>query len=221
MRIRTIAASAAAAAVILGGGTAALAASGSSTAPTAKATTSRTFTGCVTKARTLAHLYGDSHSCASGQLRFTWNQVGQQGPSGVVSTHTTDLHGVASVPTGGSFVLRSTPVGTITLKAGTYLLNVNAKATPNVSSGIEVFPQFFVYNQAVNPAFAGDLFNVGSGPLASNSTTIDSYFSGSGTVTLATTTTLHFIAFGYDSDTSAGTYTLDDLSVTATQLNVR
>ena len=96
---------------------------------------------------------------------------------------------------------------------------MNAKATPNVSSGIEVFPQFFVYNQAVNPAFAGDLFNVGSGPLASNSTTIDSYFSGSGTVTLTGTTTLHLIAFGYDSDTSAGTYKLDDLSVTATRLN--
>jgi hypothetical protein len=137
-----------------------------------------------------------------------------------VSTATSDLGGVASVPTGGSFVSRSTQVGTISLKAGIYLLNVNAKATPNVSSGIEVFPQFFVYNQAVSPSFAGDLFNVGSGPLASNSTTIDSYFSGSGTITLTQTTTLHIYAFGYDSDTSAGTYTLDDLSVTATQLNV-
>ena len=130
MRIRTIAASAAATVVSLGGGTAALAASGSPAAPTAKATTTgQTFTGRVTKARTLAHLYGDVHSCASGQQRWTWNAVGQQGPSGVVSTAISDLRGVASVPTGGSFVSRSTQVGTIALKAGTYLLNVNAKAS--------------------------------------------------------------------------------------------
>ena len=145
--------------------------------------------------------------------------TGPQGPSGVVSTGVTDLGSVASVATGGSFVTRATEVGTISLKAGTYLLNVNAKATPDVSSAIEIFPQFFVYDQAANASFTGDLFNVGSGPLASNSTTIDSYFSGSGEVTLSSQTTLYIYAFGYDSDTSGGTYTLDDLSVTATQLN--
>lgn len=96
---------------------------------------------------------------------------------------------------------------------------MNAKATPNVSAAIEVFPQFFVYDQAANASFTGDLFNVGSGPLASNSTTIDSYFSGSGEITLTAATTLHVYAFGYDSDRSAGTYTLDDLSVTATQIS--
>ncbi|HEY2079283.1 MAG TPA: hypothetical protein VGH53_23375, partial [Streptosporangiaceae bacterium] len=82
-----------------------------------------------------------------------------------------------------------------------------------------VFPQFFVYDQPANSSFTGDLFNVGSGPLASNNTTIDSYFSGSGEVTLSSDTTLHVYAFGYDSDRSAGTYTLDDLSVTATHIN--
>lgn len=31
--------------------------------------------------------------------------------------------------------------------------------------------------------------------------------------------TLHVYAFGYDSDQGAGSYTLDDLAVTATQIN--
>jgi hypothetical protein len=136
----------------------------------------------------------------------------------VVSTTTTDLGRVASVATGGGFVANSTPVGTVTLKAGTYLLNLNAKATPKASSAIEVFPQFFVYDQVKNASFTGDLFNVGSGPLASNNTSIDSYYSGSAVLTLAQATTLHVYAFGYDSDRSAGTYVLDDLSVTATQI---
>ena len=71
-----------------------------------------------------------------------------------------------------------------------------------------------------NAAFTGDLFNVGSGALESGvNANIDSYFSGSGEVTLATATTLHVCAFGYNSDRGAGSYILDDLSVTATQLN--
>lgn len=146
--------------------------------------------------------------------------AGPQGPSGVVSAVTTDLGAVASVPTGGSFVTNATEVGTVDLKAGTYLLNINAKATPDVSSAVEVFPQFFIYDQPANAAFTGDLFNVGSGSLATSNTTIDSYFSGSGEVTLAQDTTLHVYAFGYNADRSAGSYALDDLSVTATALTV-
>ena len=145
--------------------------------------------------------------------------AGPQGPSGVVSTQTTDLGGVTSVATGGSFLTNSTQVGTVTLTAGTYLLSLNAKATPNAASAVEVFPQFFVYNQQKNSNFTGNVFNVGSGPLASNNTTIDSYYSGSTVVTLAQDTTLYVYAFGYDSDRGAGTYTLDDLALSATKIN--
>jgi hypothetical protein len=227
---------AAAAVAVLGSAAAALAAGGGTPATTAA---SSVITGC-SKHYVPELIYVGTHACPSGDGVQTWNVAGQQGPagpagaagqpgaagppgyrgpSGVVSTGVTDLGSVASVATGGSFVTRATEVGTISLKAGTYLLNVNAKATPDVSSAIEIFPQFFVYDQAANASFTGDLFNVGSGPLASNSTTIDSYFSGSGEVTLSSQTTLYIYAFGYDSDTSGGTYTLDDLSVTATQLN--
>jgi hypothetical protein len=224
---------AAAAVAVLGSGAAALAAGAETPATTAA---SSVITGC-SKHYVPELIYVGAHACPSGDGVQTWNVAGRQGPagpagptgktgpagpqgpSGVVSTGTTDLGAVASVPTGGSFVSKATQVGTISLKAGTYLLNVNAKATPDVSSPIEVFPQFFVYDQPANASFTGDLFNVGSGPLASNNTTIDSYFSGSGEVTLSSDTTLHVYAFGYDSDTSAGTYKLDDLSVTATQIN--
>jgi hypothetical protein len=143
----------------------------------------------------------------------------------VVSTGTTDLGGLASVPTGGSFNNATTgavDVGQISLTPGTYLLNVNAKATPPIggTGAVEVFPQFFVYNQLKNAAFTGDLFNVGSGALQSGGfANIDSYFSGSSEVTLTVATTLHIYAFGYDSDRSAGSYILDDLSVTATHIN--
>ena len=56
---------------------------------------------------------------------------GSNGTNGVTSAVTTDLGGVSSVPTGGSFVANATLAGTLSLKAGTYLLSVNAKATPN------------------------------------------------------------------------------------------
>lgn len=145
--------------------------------------------------------------------------TGAQGPGGVTSAVTKDLGAVASVPTGGGFVAGATEVGTVDLKAGTYMVSVAAKATPLLTSDVQVFPQFFVYDQAANAAFSGDLFNVGSGALESGGhVTIDSYYSGSGVVTLTGATTLHVYAFGYDSDTGAGSYALDDLTVTAVQL---
>lgn len=152
--------------------------------------------------------------------------AGAQGPSGVVSTGTHSLVSDASpvsVPTGGSFVSRAVQVGTVHLDAGTYLVNLGAKATPPAggTGAMQVFPQLFVYDQAANANFTGDLFNAGSGALeAGSNATINSYYSGSSEITVpAGGETLHVYAFGYDSDTSAGSYTLNDLSVTATQLN--
>lgn len=157
------------------------------------------------------------YTAASGAAG-TQGPAGPAGPSGVVSVAAHDLGAVASVATGGSFATGKTLVGTVALKAGTYLLAVNAKATPDVSSAVEVFPQFFVYNGAALADFSNDLFNVGSGPLASSNTTIDSYYSGTSVVTLAADATIDVYAFGYDSDRGAGSYALDDLSVTAVQL---
>jgi hypothetical protein len=149
----------------------------------------------------------------------TQGPAGPAGPSGVVSVTTKDLGAVASVATGGSFVTNAKLVGTVSLKAGTYLVSVSAKATPLMTGAVQVFPQFFVYDQPANAAFTGDLFNVGSGALESGgNVNIDSYYTGSSVITLASATTLDLYAFGYDSDRGAGTYALDDLTVTAVQL---
>lgn len=148
----------------------------------------------------------------------TKGDTGPAGPSGVVSVTAKDLGSVASVATGGSFAANKTLVGTVALKEGTYLVSVNAKATPLTSSAVEVFPQFFAYNGAALADFSNDLFNVGSGALATNSTTIDSYYSGTSVITLTADSTVNVYAFGYDSDQGAGTYKLDDLKVTAVQL---
>lgn len=132
-----------------------------------------------------------------------------------------------SVPTGGSFSANKTLVGTVQLSQGTYLVHLGFMATPNTSlSNGQVFPQMFVYNGAQVSGFSNDLFNIGSGALEnptsaelSGKDVIDSYYSGSDLVTVpAGGETLDFYAFGYDSDTSAGSYLLDTATVTTVQL---
>lgn len=124
------------------------------------------------------------------------------------------------IPTGGSFLSGAVEVGTLNLNAGTYLVNVSAKATPNASGdSAQIFPQFFVYNQVKNTNFNGNEFNIGAGALEPDGTNHDSYYSGSGIVIVpASGETLHVYAFGYDSNTGAGSYQLDSGSITAIAL---
>jgi hypothetical protein len=135
-----------------------------------------------------------------------------------VSGTTTLVSTDTAIPTGGPFAANATQAGTLTLKKGTYLVSVNGKARASTSSAVEIFPQFFVYDQVKNTNFTGDLLNVGAGALPVNNTSIDSYYSGYGQITLPADTTLHVYAFGYDGDRSASQYTLENLSVTATQV---
>ena len=173
------------------------------------------------------------HHCSRG-TRIAWNEQGQrgargpQGPSGVVSTSDASLvTGTAvNVTTGGSFTTHKTLVGTVKLKGGTYLVNVNFVATPNAVTTGQVFPQVFVYNGAQLSNFSNDLFNVGSGALEQatqpeiNTDPINSYFSGSAEIKVPSAgETLDVYAFGYDSDTGAGSYALNALHVTSTALN--
>lgn len=155
--------------------------------------------------------------------------AGPQGPSGVVSTANDSLVGSTpmNVPTGGPFSKNKTLVGTIDLKPGTYLLNVNFMASPNAPTNGAVFPSLYVYNGPQTTGFANDLFNVGSGALEQATSAeitandvVDSYFSGSGEITVPSGgETLDIYAFGYDSDTGAGSYQLDTAVVTVTALN--
>jgi hypothetical protein len=158
-----------------------------------------------------------------GTLGFGTAQMAHAAPL-PANIVTTDLGGVASVPTGGPFNTNKTLVGTVDLTAGTYTVSVNAKATPNAVTTGAVFPQFFVYNGAALPTWTNDLFNVGNGSLEQFTTSplpsnlIDSYYSGSGVVTVpAAGETLDVYAFGYDSGGGLGSYKLDDLTVTATK----
>lgn len=132
-----------------------------------------------------------------------------------------------SVTTGGSFTSRASLLKTtVPLTEGTYMVSVSFKATPDAVTTGTVFPQMMVYNGPVNSSFTNNLFNVGSGALelptnaeVSNSDLIDSYYSGVNVVTVpAGGETLDFYAFGYDSDTGSGSYTLDSASVTAVRL---
>ena len=156
--------------IILGSAGGALAATGSITG-------SGTIAGCITgSSRTLQDVHSPASSlrrCAKGS-RIAWNEQGQKGargpqgpkgPSGVVSTSDASLvTGAAmNVATGGSFTNLKTKVGTVNLKAGTYLVNVNFVATPNAVTTGQVFPQVFIYNGAQLSNFSNDLFNVGVG----------------------------------------------------------
>lgn len=158
----------------------------------------------------------------------TQGQPGKDGKSGkngngVVWNGTANLlslSGPQSVATGGGFVANSTLVGTITLAtAGYWDIQVNAQATPKASGDTaQIFPQLFVYTQPKNSNFDGDLFNIGSGALEPDGTNHNSYLNGSMTVFVASPATkLYVYAFGYDSDTGAGSYTLNYVNMTYTE----
>lgn len=154
-----------------------------------------------------------------------------QGPSGVVSTKTYTLKSDPSgnsdiIPTGGRFANYAKMIGTATLPAGTYLINVNFMATPNAVTSGAVFPQGFVYDGTAKSDFSNDMYNFGSGALAPyNASTptdqVNSYYSGSSEIVVpAVGETLDVYAFGYDSDHGAGSYELNSATLTATALNV-
>jgi len=230
--IGVIAVAAAAVALAASGGGYALAADA---AAPATAIPAGTLHGCVSgSTRVLEHVFESNTSgttCPSGSFLVYWGVTGPKGapgPSGVVSTTKKQLV-TASTPaidTGGSFSSRRTLVGTVTLAAGTWLVDADFTATPDATTGGDVFPQLFVYDGPVNMNFSNDLFNVGAGALENptatiltDGDTINSYFSGQSEITVPSGgETLDVYAFGYDSDTGEGSYALNSAVITATQL---
>lgn len=233
MQFRRMVVPAAAAVIVVGGGAVALAASGA-TSPS-----STVYHGCegTSNHREIIDVYSaKTPACPSGDWAITFDQAGAQGPagpagpagpSGVVSTTNTNLVTTpVSVATGGTFSTRKTLVGTVTLAAGTYLIDVNAMAAPNEVTTGDVYPSLFIYNGAQKSDFSNDLFNVGSGALetpnsaeVTDGDVIDSYYSGDAEITVpAGGETLDVYAFGYDSDAGEGSFTLNTAVVTATAL---
>jgi hypothetical protein len=188
--------------------------------------------GCInTKTHTVDNTYGvpaNLKSCPAGEVPFSVSQ-GQQGPAGkdgtngiISSTTTTVVSSDTSVPAGGSFNANAVDLGEVNLPgAGTYLLTFNAKVKGNdTSTTADIFPQFFVYDQVKNADFNGDLFNIGDGPIEPATTNHDSYFSDTEQVKVDGATTLHIYGFGYLSNQGAGTYDAENITLTATELQV-
>jgi hypothetical protein len=230
--IGVIAAAAVAVALAASGGGYALAADAAAPAASIPA---GTLHGCVSgSTRVLEHVFESNTSgttCPSGSFLVYWGVTGPKGatgPSGVVSTAAKQLvtKSTPTIETGGSFTARKTLVGTVALTAGTWLVDANFTATPNATTTGDVFPQLFVYDGAVNATFTNDLFNVGAGALENPTATIvsdgdliNSYYSGESEITVpAHGETLDVYAFGYDSDTGEGSYTLNSAVITATHL---
>lgn len=165
-------------------------------------------------------IYIRNHS--AGTVRLVVDLLGYNAPVTqyvAPSPISKDFGATGTVVTGGSFNTYATEVGTLDVAAGTYQVTLTAKAAgdPAFSAAhpsVGVEPNLFLYDQAKNPSFTGDLLNIGSGTLPLGNHTADGYYSGTGVITLAQATTLHVIAFGYDADTSAGAYNLEDTSIT-------
>jgi hypothetical protein len=223
--------------ILAGAGAAGLIAAGAGIASAATSTTPPPATrGCVGVGRALTNVYENSTSfpgCTTKQgFAVSLSGAGTTGPagpagargpagpSGVQAVVTAPLTATAGVPTGGSFNSKAVQVGTASLPAaGTYLLNLNAQSEPSAdTSSAGVQPQFFVYDQAKNASFTGDLLNIGSGTLAPAGTDHDSYASGTQIVTVTGPTTLYIYGFGYDNDSGASDFNLIAGSLNAVQL---
>ena len=168
-----------------------------------------------------------NHGGSAGSVRLVVDVLGYYAPTAAYqppSTLTANMTTPETISTGGKAYDTATDVVELTFPtAGTYQVSVNAKATPPAggTGSVQVYPNFYVYNQVISSTWAGDEFNLGSGALESGANSnIDSYFTGSGLVTVSAGEELHFYAGGYDSDTSAGKYTLDDLNVVAVPVTV-
>ncbi|MGE5135030.1 MAG: hypothetical protein ACM32E_19245 [Gemmatimonadota bacterium] len=194
--------------------------------------------GCVYlhSNRTLERVYtnpGSGLTCPKGTFQVVWPNGADNDPAPVpdvngslASNTALPSSGPVSVATGGHFSTSKTPVGTVSVPAGKYLVSVNFKATPNAATSGAVFPQMMIYNgPQTGSDFSNNLFNIGNGsleqftssPLPSN--LIDSYFSGSGVITVPSGgETLNVYAFGYDSDGGAGSYLLDGATVSVVQV---
>lgn len=183
----------------------------------ASSTGATTFHGCVAgTSRTMEHVYLRSSPppCPKGSFTVTWAS-GTTPPAPTPQlTHKALTLPAGPVVTGGSFTANKTLVDTLALPAGTYMVTLNFKAA--AVSGTGVAPQMFAYNGPQASDFSNDLFNVGSGDLQPAGTGHDGYYSGTEEVTVpGGGETLDFYAFGYDSDTGAGSYTLEAADVTA------
>lgn len=143
-------------------------------------------------------------------------ETGPQGPSGVQALVTKDFAETDGIVTGGSFVSLSTEIGTFDIPAGTYQVCVNGKVEQPTASTGQLSAQLFLYDQAKNADFTGDLLNVSADP--QGGTKHDAYLNGCTLITESAAATLHLYGFGYDADSGAGAFNLMSATVSLIQL---
>jgi hypothetical protein len=141
---------------------------------------------------------------------------GSTGPSGVQALTTIPFSETDGITTGGSFLSKATLIGTSPMSAGTYQVCLNGKAEQPIAATGSVSAQLFLYDQASNANFTGDLLNASAD--TQGGTSHDAYLSGCTLVTEASDVTLHLYAFGYDSDQNSGSWNLMNARITAVKL---
>jgi hypothetical protein len=142
--------------------------------------------------------------------------TGATGPSGVQALTSQSFPEQDGIVTGGSFVNLSTQIGTMPLAAGTYEICLNGKAEQPVAATGSISAQLFLYDQAKNSGFTGDLLNVSTNTQGGNNH--DAYLDGCTVISETSAVTLHLYAFGYDSDSQSGSFNLMSAAITAVQL---
>jgi hypothetical protein len=155
-----------------------------------------TFPGCAANEQAVSLVPGSGPQ----------GPAGPQGPSGVQALTTITATEHDGIVAGGSFFALSTEVANGTLDAGTYQVCVNGKVEQPTASAGQLSAQLFLYDQAKNAGFAGDLLNV-STP-TQGGTTHDAYLNGCTLVSETGAVTLHLYGFGYLSDNGSATYNL-------------
>ena len=97
-------------------------AAGAIPAIAAATTTAVTYYACVTNSTGAIKIVGKATVCGTGQHKISWNNVGPQGPAGVVSGYIDNSSGASLTNTS------LTTVGTLPLPAGKFLITAKVDA---------------------------------------------------------------------------------------------
>jgi hypothetical protein len=206
-------------------------------APALKATTATVYTVCA-KNHVVKFFSPGSVACPSGTNRYSLGSMGPKGATGAKGQAGASADSLAgmwtlpaasqgeSIPTGGKAYENASLLGSLTLQPGTYLLSATFVATPDAVNAASVFPQMLLTaGGAIVSGYGTSFWNVGAAALESPTATevsggdlVNSSYSGTDVLTVTSAETVDVYGFGYDSDSGAGSYTLNAATLAAVQI---